>query len=76
MKKNASQEAADCKSHARSSKDPKVQDKYRKLRDSWIRTGNSAQFADDLIENAERPRTEAVAGTGDATGFRTLPRRR
>src|ERR1700704_392425 len=30
MKKNAWEKAADCESHAQSSKDPKVQDKFRK----------------------------------------------
>jgi len=56
--KNAWEEAADCESCAQSSKDPKIQDKFRKLRDSWIRIANNAQFTDNLAENGERLRKE------------------
>ena len=63
--KNAWEKAADCELHAQSSKDRKIQEKFRKLRDSWIRIANNAQFTDDLAENAERLRKEAAATTGE-----------
>jgi hypothetical protein len=62
--KNAWEKAADCESHARSSKDRKMQDKFRKLRDSWIRIANNAQFTDELARNAERLSKGTAAATG------------
>jgi hypothetical protein len=55
---DAWEKAAACEAHAQSSKDGKLQDKFRKLRDSWIRIANSAQFADDLAQNENRLRKE------------------
>jgi hypothetical protein len=58
MDQNAWEKAAACETHARSSRDRKIREKFRKLRDSWIRIANNSQFADDLAENAERLRKE------------------
>jgi hypothetical protein len=46
--RNAWEKAAACEAHARSLKDDKLQDKFRKLRDSWIRIANNAQLAGDV----------------------------
>ena len=55
---DAWEKAAACEAHAQSSKDGGLQDKFRRLRDSWIRIANSAQFADDLAQNEDRLRKE------------------
>jgi hypothetical protein len=55
---DAWEKAAACEAHAQSSRDRRVQDKFRKLRDSWIRIANDAQFADDLAQNGHRLRKE------------------
>jgi len=46
--------AAACEAHAQATKDWKLQAMFRKLRDSWIRIGNDAQFARDVADNASR----------------------
>jgi hypothetical protein len=48
------EKAAACEAHAQSTSDSKLQAMFRKLRESWIRIGNEAQFADDLAANANR----------------------
>jgi len=46
--------AATCEAHAQATKDGKLQAHFRKLRDSWIRIANAAQFAKDMEANAKR----------------------
>lgn len=46
--------AAACEAHAQASTDRKLQAMFRKLRDSWIRIGNDAQFARDVADNSHR----------------------
>ena len=41
--------AAACEAHAKATDDRKLQVMFRKLRDSWVRIGNDAQFADDAM---------------------------
>jgi hypothetical protein len=48
------EKAAACEAHARNTNDRILQDKFRKLRDSWIRIGNSAQFEHDAATDASR----------------------
>ena len=52
--KAAWDKAAACEAHARATSDGKLQAMFRKLRDSWIRIGNDAQFSADLAANAKR----------------------
>jgi hypothetical protein len=42
--------AAACEAHARSVKDDKLKQRFRKLRDSWIRIANNAQLAGDVVQ--------------------------
>jgi hypothetical protein len=51
---DAWERAAACEAQAQRSKDGKLQTMFRKLRDSWIRIANNAQFAGDVAQNAER----------------------
>jgi hypothetical protein len=53
---NAWEKAAACEAHAQSTSDGKLKAMFLKLRESWIRIGNSAQFDDDVNANAERLR--------------------
>jgi hypothetical protein len=53
---DAWEKAAACEAHARSSKDGKLQDLFRKLRDSWIRIANNIQFAGDVTQNEGVPK--------------------
>jgi hypothetical protein len=46
--------AAACEAHAQATSDWKLQAMFRKLRDSWIRIGNQAQFAGDVADNEKR----------------------
>jgi hypothetical protein len=46
--------AAACEAHAQASRDGKIQEMFRKLRDSWLRIGKNAQLASDIEENAKR----------------------
>jgi hypothetical protein len=48
------EKAAACEAHAQATKDVKLQAMFRKLRDSWIRIGNGAQFSEPVIENENR----------------------
>src|SRR5947209_4468095 len=57
---DAWEKAAACEMHAQATTDGKLQQMFRKLRDSWIRIGNAAQFSDDLAANAERLDKAAV----------------
>jgi hypothetical protein len=52
--------AAACEAHAQATADGKLQAAFRKLRDSWVRIGNNAQFRDDVAANADR-----LKGTGN-----------
>jgi len=52
--KAAWDKAEACEARALATGDGKLRAAYRKLRDSWIRIGNEAQFADDVAENARR----------------------
>ena len=52
--RDAWEKAAACEAHAKATDDKKLQVKFRKLRDSWVRIGNDAQFADDVDANASR----------------------
>jgi hypothetical protein len=46
--RRAFEKAAACEQHARQTSDTKMQELFRKLRDSWIRIGNDAALSDDL----------------------------
>jgi hypothetical protein len=46
--------AADCEAHAQATNNGKMQQAFRKLRDSWIRVGNDAQLSADVEANARR----------------------
>jgi hypothetical protein len=48
--------AAACEAHAQSSKDRKLQAKFRKLRDSWIRIANDGQFSGESVQSEEHLR--------------------
>jgi hypothetical protein len=52
--KNAWEKAAACEAHAHGTSDSKLKAMFLKLRESWIRIGNNAQFDDDVNANAER----------------------
>jgi hypothetical protein len=52
---NAWEKAAACEAQARSSQDDRFRDKFRKLRDSWIRIANNAQLVGDPAQDKERP---------------------
>ena len=47
-----------CDAHARSGNDRELQQKFLKLRDSWIRIANNAQFLNDVTANAGRLENE------------------
>ena len=55
---DAWEKAAACEAHAQNSKDGKLKDKFRKLRDSWIRIANDAQLGGGLAQNEDRLRKE------------------
>jgi hypothetical protein len=61
---DAWEKAVACEAHARSVKDDQLQDKFRKLRDSWINIANNAQLAGDLGQNEERPATGGGSQAG------------
>jgi hypothetical protein len=52
--KAAWDKAVECEAHAKATSDSKVQTMFRKLRDTWIRVGNEAQFSADVAANAKR----------------------
>jgi hypothetical protein len=52
--KAAWDKAVECEAHAKATSDSKVQAMFRKLRDTWIRVGNEAQFSADVAANAKR----------------------
>jgi hypothetical protein len=51
---DAWEKAAACGRHAQATSDDKLKALYLRLRQSWIRVGNDAQFERDLNANAER----------------------
>ena len=51
---NAWDKAASCEAHAQDSQDDRCRVMFRRLRDSWIRIANSAQFIEDVTRNGER----------------------
>ena len=51
---DAWEKAAACEAHANATQDGKLKAMFRRLRDSWIRIGNDAQFAQDVDANARR----------------------
>ena len=53
------QKAADCEEHARRTSDGRLKAKFLKLRESWIRIGNDAQFDDEHKVVAERMKQSA-----------------
>jgi hypothetical protein len=57
-RQDAWEKAAMCDAHARSTKDVELQTKFLKLRDSWIRIANDAQFVNDVPANDERLENE------------------
>jgi hypothetical protein len=63
--------AAACEAHAQSTKDLKLRDKFRKLRDSWIRIANDEQ----LVGGAQRAFTidPGSDGAAKATSAPHLP---
>ena len=51
---HAWEKAASCEAHAQATTDSKLKAMFLKLRQSWIRIGNEAQFRDNMTANAER----------------------
>jgi hypothetical protein len=45
----AYKKAVACEAHARASSDRLMQEKFRKLRDSWLRIGNDAQMSKTML---------------------------
>jgi len=58
-KEEAWDKAAACEAHAQATADRKLQAAFRKLRDSWVRIGNNAQFTDDVSANTDRLKGES-----------------
>jgi hypothetical protein len=52
-RQDAWERAAVCEAHAQSTQDEKLRMKLLKLRDSWIRIANNAQFVNDATANAK-----------------------
>ncbi len=46
--------AAACHAHAEATTDRKLKAMFLKLRESWLRIGNNAQFQDRVEDNARR----------------------
>jgi len=57
-RQDAWEKAAVCEAHARSTQDAKLQMKFLKLRDSWIRIANNAQFVSHVTANAGQLESE------------------
>ena len=57
-RQDAWEKAAVCEAHARSTQDEMLRMKFLKLRDSWIRIANNAQFVNDVTANAGRLENE------------------
>jgi hypothetical protein len=55
-------QAAACEQHALHTEDNKLKAAFRKLRDSWIRIGNDAQFAQEVEANDHRLSIPTQAG--------------
>jgi len=55
------EKAAACEAHARATRDPKLQEMFRKLRDSWIRIGNAAQISVSVKPNSMPLQTDKSA---------------
>ena len=49
---------AACERHAQATTDNKLQTAFRKLRDSWVRVGNNAEFAEHVDANNQRLKDE------------------
>ena len=47
--------AAACETHAQSTKDQKLREKFRRLRDTWIRIANNDALAGDEPRDQQRP---------------------
>jgi hypothetical protein len=48
------EKAAACERHAQATGDSRLKEMFLKLRQSWIKIGNDAQFDRDLNANADR----------------------
>jgi hypothetical protein len=48
------EKAAACERHAQATSDTHLKAMFLKLRQSWIRIGNDAQFSDDVNANTKR----------------------
>jgi hypothetical protein len=51
---DAWEKAAACERHAQAASDSRLKEMFVKLRQSWIKIGNDAQFDQQLKANAER----------------------
>jgi hypothetical protein len=47
--------AAACETHAQSTKDQKLRENFRRLRDTWIRIANNNALAGDETRDQQRP---------------------
>jgi hypothetical protein len=45
--------AAACEAHAQTTKDQKLREKFRRLRDTWIRIANNEALADEEAQRDE-----------------------
>ena len=52
------EKAAACERHAQTATTAKLQNAFRKIRDSWIRIANNTQLSEDIEANAERLKNE------------------
>jgi hypothetical protein len=52
------EKAAACERHAQTATTAKLQNAFRKIRDSWIRIANNTQLSEDIKANAERLKSD------------------
>jgi len=49
----AYEKAIACEAHARATSDRLMQEKFRKLRDSWLRIGNNSQISKTMLPSRD-----------------------
>ena len=51
---NAWEKAAACEAHAEKTADPKLKEKFLKLRQSWVRVAINAQFQSEVSDRLKK----------------------
>jgi len=51
---NAWEKAAACEAHAEKTADPKLKEKFLKLRQSWVRAAINAQFQSEVSDRLKK----------------------